>query len=222
MKDLSVNGRTVPLEIRVRGVRHIYLRVLPDLRLEVVMPRRAKMGLEEVIARKRRWIEKKVAEMAEARRLLTEHTVFYRGEPFQVVSMAANGRRPGVVLSGNTAAVHLRTGASAGNALRRFLTEETRRYVEERVHDLSQDTGLSCNSIAVREMRKWGYCTVKGKLCFNWRLACLPPRLADYVILHEVLHLKHFDHSQRFKSTLAKHLPAYRDMEIALRGYLTD
>jgi predicted metal-dependent hydrolase len=71
-------------------------------------------------------------------------------------------------------------------------------------------------------MRKWGYCTRDGMLCFNWRLVCLPPQLADYIIYHEALHLRHFNHSPRFKAAIDAIMPDYREREIALRRYLSD
>lgn len=219
MTELRFNGVTVPVDVHSRRVRHIYLRVMPGPRLELVMPRHCNTSVDEVLTRKRRWIETKVAEMASARTLVSTGSFLFHGRSYVVET--APGRNE-VALNGNIATVHIRPCSSADTVLRRFLTAETLSYASSKVDCLCRKLGVSYRAVSAREMRKWGYCTRAGELRFNWRLICLPPDLAEYIVIHESLHLKHFNHSKRFKTALAKLLPDYRKREISLHGYLTN
>jgi len=219
MTELRFNGITVPVDVHSRRVRHIYLHILPGPRLELVMPRHCNTSVDEVLTRKRRWIETKVTEMASARTLISTSSFLFHGRSYAIET--ASGRNE-VALNGDIATVFLRPRSSAGTVLRRFLTAETLSYTSDRVNCFCRKLDVSYRAVGTREMRKWGYCTRAGEIRFNWRLICLPPDLAEYIIIHEALHLKHFNHSKRFKAALAKLLPDYRNREISLRGYLTN
>ncbi len=58
---------------------------------------------------------------------------------------------------------------------------------------------------------QWGSCNQKGEIRLNWRLVQLPPRIADYVVAHEVAHLVELNHSPRFWALLEKLLPGHDD-----------
>ncbi len=72
------------------------------------------------------------------------------------------------------------------------------------VSRLGRITGVSVASVTVRDQTtRWGSCSASGSLSLNWRLVLLPPRLHDHVILHELAHRRHMDHSDRFWNQLA-------------------
>lgn len=73
---------------------------------------------------------------------------------------------------------------------------------------------------------RWGSCSVSGELSFSWKLACVYPMLIDYVIVHELAHHTHMNHSPRFWALVGKHFPAYklarnnlREFELKLANY---
>ncbi|TSC62981.1 MAG: putative metal-dependent hydrolase [Parcubacteria group bacterium Athens0416_74] len=79
--------------------------------------------------------------------------------------------------------------------------------------------GLTYGAISVRAQKtRWGSCSKKGNLSFNYKIAALPPRLAEYVAVHEVCHLAAFDHSKRFWDLVAQEVPDHKAQRAALRN----
>jgi predicted metal-dependent hydrolase len=72
------------------------------------------------------------------------------------------------------------------------------------VDRLSRKVGVTVQQVSVRDQTsRWGSCSAVGTLSLNWRLVLLPPLLHDHVILHELSHRRHMDHSERFWNQLA-------------------
>ena len=76
------------------------------------------------------------------------------------------------------------------------------------------------NKISIRNSRsRWGSCSSKGTLCFNYKIAFLPERLADYLVVHELCHLKERNHGKGFWSMVAKAVPDYIKCRRELRDF---
>ena len=76
--------------------------------------------------------------------------------------------------------------------------------------ELAHAHGLTVSRISVRNQRwRWGSCSKDGHICLNWRLTEMPEWVRDYVIVHELMHLKRMDHSRKFWALVAKAFPEY-------------
>ena len=88
-------------------------------------------------------------------------------------------------------------------AIWRILLEEAREYLPGRVKELASRHGFSITGIKIRRMKtRWGSCTTKDSINLNSWLVMLPEYLSDYVILHELVHTRHRNHSNRFWNEL--------------------
>lgn len=217
---LEINGKKVYCNIRRKDVRHIYLTVKPGFQMEVVLPRNRNIHVESILKKKHLWIEKKIREISKVKKVFDNDTILYKGEPVKVKVCTVKKPVKGVRLYKNVILVYEDSKRKKEEVLRDFITRQTLSYIQEKAERFVKELQLSCNTISTKEMKKWGYCNRNGNLFFNWRLICLPERLADYIVFHEILHLKHFNHSKQFKKDMTKYFIDSKEVEIMLKNYL--
>lgn len=214
---MNIAGQEVKLHVERKKVRHVYLRLGLDYTLRVTMPQSSRVPLEDIVEDKRPWLERKIQEISRMRRVVTQDAVLLLGRPVPIRTFAA--REPRVRLCRSNIDVYGSNDTERDRALAGFLTAQTARLVEKMVSQLSHAIGVEHGGISVKEMKRWGYCTRKGELYFNPKLACLPREVVECVVLHELTHLKHFNHSKEFRDELSKHVPNRRELENRLKSY---
>ncbi len=90
----------------------------------------------------------------------------------------------------------------------------------ERIIHWNQSYGFGYHRIVIKNQRSlWGSCSKRGNINLNYRLLFLPIELRDYVVVHELCHLKEHNHSPRFWGLVAQALPEYRQARLELRRY---
>ena len=95
-----------------------------------------------------------------------------------------------------------------------------KRDLPARLLELAARHGLTVARVSVRNQRwRWGSCSRGGHICLNWRLVDFPAWVRDYVMLHELMHLKRMDHSPRFWKLVAKACPEYLAARAWLRAF---
>lgn len=96
-------------------------------------------------------------------------------------------------------------------ALEKRYIVAAKEYFPKRAAYFVQFTGGSYNRITIRDQKtRWGSCSARGTLSFNWRLMLAPPTIADYVIVHELCHLTYMNHSADFWQKVESVYPDYR------------
>jgi predicted metal-dependent hydrolase len=93
----------------------------------------------------------------------------------------------------------------------RELRERARHELPSRLQELATEFGLIISRVTIRDQRwRWGSCSRTGTISLNWRLVSMPDWVRDYVLIHELMHLKRLDHSPRFWELVAEACPEYR------------
>lgn len=96
--------------------------------------------------------------------------------------------------------------------------EKARALSAARLRYWNRYYGFSWKRVSIRDQRtRWGSCSRKGNLNFSWKIAVLPEDLADYVIVHELCHLKEFNHSKKFWALVSKAIPDHAERRARLR-----
>jgi predicted metal-dependent hydrolase len=102
----------------------------------------------------------------------------------------------------------------------RALRQQARRELPARLLELAARDGLAVTRVSVRNQRsRWGSCGRDGHICLNWRLVLMPPSVRDYVLVHELMHLRRMDHSPAYWRLVADACPGYRAARDWLRRY---
>ena len=107
---------------------------------------------------------------------------------------------------------HSDLSAVQRSALENRYKEAARTYIPKRVAYFNTMTGGSYSRISIRDQKtRWGSCSSKGTLSFNWRLMLAPPSILDYVVVHELCHLTHMNHSPAFWQAVDAVYPDYKN-----------
>lgn len=105
-------------------------------------------------------------------------------------------------------------------AIEKRYREAARQRFEARVPYYHRITGGNYTSITVRDQKsRWGSCSSRGTLSFNYRLIFAPPPVLDYVVVHELCHLTHMNHSKDFWDMVASVMPEYGEYRKWLREH---
>ena len=112
------------------------------------------------------------------------------------------------------------TGAVPVGELSRDELEKIKKKIESRVNAYKKVMGVTIGWITIRNQKtRWGSCSSKGNLNFNYQLYYLPDELLDYVVIHELAHRRYMDHSKEFWDEVEKYCPDYRERRQQLKKY---
>lgn len=168
----------------------------------------------------RDWLERARARQRQKPRAATVWTlgthVLWRGELTEV-RKAAEGERPCVCLASDVFRV-ARLDGDLRPTLEAHFLRRAKIELPARTWELAAETGMGVKEVMVRNQRtRWGSCTTGGVISLNWRLVQAPDLVRDYVIYHELMHLKEMNHSDRFWRRVGEVCPRWREAEAWLK-----
>ena len=219
---ITVSG--IQIELERKFIKNMHLCVLPpDGRVRVSAP----MFLPECkiinfITEKLAWIQKKRAKFDSTqtmvlRSYVTGETLFVWGKPFALSVEPSSRNIPPVVLE-ETVRLFVRPESSVAQK-QKLVREWYRSILKERIEDRlpywEQVMNLYCSSWQTKYMTsRWGSCNIKTKkIWLNVQLASKKPECLDYVIVHELAHLKERHHDKRFYSIVSEFYPDWKNVK---------
>jgi predicted metal-dependent hydrolase len=185
------------LFVRHPRARRYVIRVTDDNTVRVTIPRwGSKRDARAFVEQERSWILKQ------------------QQRPRSIVGIVGN-----VGIGGPVGIVSPGAGSQAQDSPDAALRERAKRELPARLLELAARHGLQVRKISVRNQKwRWGSCSPRGHICLNWRLIGMPEAVRDYVLIHELMHLKRMDHSPRFWALVAQACPDYLELRRSLRG----
>jgi predicted metal-dependent hydrolase len=177
----------------------------------------------KLIASKLLWVHQKLAEQAEsAREDVFRIPEFVDGEGFhllgkhyrlKLVDVPKNVTGvPSVRFEGDRLLLRREQAASGDKRIEEYYTRAAYPYLNESVQRWKRTVGVEpARFVQVMDLGyRWGSCSADGTLNFHWRVMQLPPRMIDYIVVHELVHLEVPDHSSLFWTRLRRVLPDYQ------------
>lgn len=219
-RRITLGDRIVPYLLR-RGARRTIGLSIDHRGLRVGAPRRTSLAeVESLIRRHGEWVVEKLDEWRTRRRpepiALREgaRLAFLGGEIELRLAIGANRAIWGV----DTLTLCLKPGVAPGTILEKALRERAREHFSARLAPLAEVLGVAVPALALSSARtRWGSCSTKSGIRLNWRLIHFPEAIIDYVVVHELAHLRHMNHGPRFWSLVEVGCPDYRAARVELQ-----
>ena len=205
--------------VRTRKARRYIMRVRPDGSLRVTIPRGGtKTEAIAFLGRHLSWIHKERARLSREQtpvRWTAGTPVLLDGIAHHIVMLDGAG---GPLASYAGRAVRVKTVDDVRPAIEADLKVLARERLVPRLIELARRHGLTFTRVSIRGQRsRWGSCSRSGAIALNFRLVQMPPDVCDYVLIHELMHLKQQNHGPRFWALVEAACPDYRNAERWLR-----
>lgn len=215
MKDISyqvVRSRRATADIVIERDGRVLVRApqkIPDERIE------------DMVASKRYWIYKNLAEWRDlnATRVLREYRngegFLYLGRSYRLL-LVADQPEPLLLKDGRFCLrrdlVDEGEIPAAKSAFRDYYIARGLERIRSRVHYFAPKVGVRSTRIAVRELgHRWASYSPAGNLAFHWKCMMAPQTIIDYIVVHELCHFHHLDHTKAFWNEVDKVMPNYRE-----------
>lgn len=226
MPSIRLKGQVIEYSIRhSKRAKRINLRVDAKKGLELVYP----MGVKkppprEVLKSKEAWILSALGKVQ-----IREETRFERryeqGETFPYLGkditlnliQKTRGTTMTIQRTDTTLDISLPPDIDLNDtdtiqfAVENFYRKQAKTYITKRTQEIAKKLGFKFNRIVIKNQKtRWGSCSTGNNLNFNLRLMMTSPEAIDYIIIHELCHLTHMNHSKQFWSLVGKHCPKYK------------
>ena len=221
------NQENISLEIvRKPKIKNIYLRITPK-GVQITANRRVPLKeIEAFVLSKSAWLTKhlKVQELrVQKRALVNGNEVYYRGEACLLV--CEENKLDNVELEFKEQQFHIKMPKETEQEIleelfNHFYKNRAIEFITPMVELWSKKMSLKPSNVSFRKAkRQWGSCSSQNSLSFNYYLMKLPKHLIEYVVIHELAHIKEKNHSKNFWALVEKFLPNYKALVKELREF---
>lgn len=210
--QLKKNARTRSIRISIDSGGKILVsapKLYPNFLIESFVQKQAPWILKQQLRQKKHGVN------------LANNEVYIFGQKYPIVLTDDHLLPLGVSLRDGQVLVRSLKSANHKTALERFLKNTASKYLAQKTQDLAAKMQITYQKIGIRQQSsRWGSCSSRGNLNFNWRLVHYPPPVINYVIIHELAHRQELNHSKKFWQLVAKFDPDYKKQQQALKKRL--
>jgi predicted metal-dependent hydrolase len=197
----------------------ISLQISDNSELVIAAPYFTPIGeINRFVQEKQNWIHKTIQKRKEdsiknkSKEYITGEMFYYLGESFPLETFFEQNERNGLVFWGNR--FYLNTDDATEKGIFYFVSwykKKAREYINHHVDFFSREIGVLPRKIKITSAEKrWGSCSADDNLSFSFRLIMAPPDIIDYVIVHELIHIKEKNHSAAFWKLMEAVMPEYK------------
>jgi predicted metal-dependent hydrolase len=227
MKLITYGSETFEYRVEKKKRKTLGIKITNDGEVIVTAP----LGVGEsiiydIVKKKASWIVEKLRHINEMKNELNNEEfidgrkVEFLGQAY-MLSIFRNSsiKNNSVSLNGDNITVCIKSSHNGDISeaikcsLINWLKEQAKIKLVERTKYYGEKTGLMPNNIRVKEQKTlWGSCSGKNNINYNWKLIMAPPRVLDYVVVHELCHLRQRDHSKKFWELVEEVMPDYKEL----------
>ena len=218
----SARRKTIALKVR-------------NAEVTVYAPLNTRAGeIQAFVDSKAQWVEKHLRDQRQRQNVAIEPSTLMPGEKLrylgQELTIKTSSDKQNLGVCEPTCGQHFlipaklvqqsRTKRKA--AIAHWYLNETLAHLQPKIAKYAALMGTSPKGIKVRHYKsRWGSCNSRGELQFNWVILMAPEPIIDYVVIHELAHLKHFNHSQAFWCLVEQHMPDFQNQRAWLKNQQT-
>lgn len=225
IQSLSINGRSVPYVIKV-SARARRLRItVSNQGVTVTLPKGVHTReAERFLRQNEEWVTAQLERAAKQTKPspLPADVILWRGAATQLLRIEEPGRKSRAKVEENQGRLKVTLPAGSKLTTRQaaeaWMRANARQEIEALVAVEARRMGARYTALSIRDQRtRWGSCSTRGNLSFNWRLVMTPPVVMQYVVVHELAHLFEPNHSADFWAVVARFFPEYKKARAWLR-----
>ncbi len=170
----------------------------------------SKSDINRFIQQNRQWIAKQALALPPKFHFEPGETILFFGKPYPLSLVF--GKKHVELINGELLIASPKpTPANSKKQLENYYRQQAALYLKNRTHELARQTTLTPQNVMIRSYKaRWGSCSHDGDIHLNWKLMMAPAAVIDYVIIHELCHLKHLNHRASFWRLVKKHCPDYK------------
>lgn len=209
--------------------KNIKLSVLADGSLKVTAPHYTKEShIREFISSQQIWIKKQQQKIKSKPQLETKEHVYIFGKKYTKVLTSPPAYPLGIHTQSNNLIVSCipttieppTWDTRHDTKAHSFLKKTAHKYCSTQTQNWAKKMNISYGKVTLKKQKtRWGSCSSQGNLNFNWQLVHFEPKIIDYVIIHELAHRVHMNHSAKFWALVAKYDPHYKEHLNVLKKY---
>ena len=224
MKTFIINGRTLDCEIKRSRRKTVALYVFPDNRVEIRVPWLYNINnVESFLVKHSRWLFKRLDSKNDnvitQKRFVDGELHYFLGKQYPInINISSKNS---IVFQDNVIRISMKSPDLVESLLDRWYLEQAKRVFQEIAMPLMKQMekyNVAPTSFTIRKMKtRWGSCSRKGSISLNLHLIKLPEQCIKEVILHELCHLVHFNHSKEFYALMTAEMPDWKVWKKELR-----
>lgn len=223
-------AQIIEFTVQYRKRKTLEIRIEPPDIIFVIAPKRAsEKDILRLVELKANWIIKKLSELKEIEKLKRDReyvngeTFLYLGRNYYLKLIIDNKvSKPIAKLYKGKFYITTNTTDQdkLKESMKKWYYDKTLEKILERVEYFQFYFSVKPNSIKVKEQKKrWGSCTSRRDILINWRISMAPADVLDYLVVHEMCHMVHMNHSPDFWNLVEKIMPDYKKRREWLRKY---
>lgn len=233
-RSLTIDKSGIPYTLKRshKRKRTVALSIAPDLSVRVVAPLDTPLKvIEEIIKKRSSWLFQKIADMHEfrfsrrPREFISGETVSFLGKQYLLRVTKDDSAGNGCLIRDNLLLVNIENIQLTDEDLRQevrfeivlWYKKQAKKKLADRIIYWSKKLEMKPRSLILsNQKRRWGSCDSKNNIRLNWRIVMAPLTIIDYVVVHELCHIKYKDHSHKFWQLVASAMPDYEARTVLL------